>query len=179
MGGCGTIQARLVPESWMHIYKETHTAPLMSFCFTEEHSVWSWKRLASGILYKRWTGTQCSGRLRGSRDLPTGLGQAMLRGEQSSMDMTSHLVGVGGLLGTLADDEQEEKANPEAAVRRLESFWDQKRVVRKACEPLSEVRECWSVHLPPSFPSLHCKWSLYFDFRCGTNTDIMLSAFQM
>ena len=93
MGGCGTIQARLVPESWMHIYKETHTAPLMSFCFTEEHSVWSWKRLASGILYKRWTGTQCSGRRRGSRDLPTGLGQAMLRGEQSSMDMTSHLVG--------------------------------------------------------------------------------------
>ena len=96
MGGCGNIQASLVPESWMHIYKETHTAPLMSFCFTEEHSVWSWKRLASGILYKRWTGTQCSGRLRGSRDLPTGLGQAMLRGEQSSMDMTSHLVGVGG-----------------------------------------------------------------------------------
>lgn len=57
-GRMGTIRARLIPESWMHIYRETHTAPLMSFCFTEEHSVWSWKRLASGILYKRWTGTQ-------------------------------------------------------------------------------------------------------------------------
>ena len=49
-----------------------------------------------------------------------------------------------------ADDEQEEKANPRAAVRRVESFRDQKQVVRKACEPLSEVRECWPVH--PSLP---------------------------
>lgn len=101
-------------------------------------------------------------------DLPTGLGPAMFRGEKSCPWEP----------GT-ADDEQEEKTNPRAAVRRVESFRDQKQVVRKACEPLSEVRECWPVHLPPSFPSLHYKWILYFDFRCGTNTNIMLSAFQM
>ena len=46
----------------------------------------------------------------------------------------------------MAEVLQEEKANPRAAVRRVESFRDQKQVVRKACEPLSEVRECWPVH---------------------------------
>lgn len=75
-------------------------------------------------------------------DLPTGLGPAMLRGERSCPWEP----------GT-ADDEQEEKGNPEAAVRRVESFRGQKRVVKKACEPLSEVRECClSIYLYPSLP---------------------------
>lgn len=158
----------------MHIYRPTHTAPLMSFCFTEERSVVIEGASIWNLIQKMDWDSGCkpprkgSGRLLGLWDLPTGLGPAMLRGERSCPWKP----------GT-ADDEQEEKANPEAAVRRVESFRGQKRVVRKACEPLSEVRECCSVHLPLSFPSLQYKWILYFDFRCGTTTDIILPAFQI
>lgn len=129
----------------------------MPFCFSKEGHMWSGEGLASGILYKRWTGTQdtahhagAAGAAGGFRacgvsfptsSTGTGLGPAIPWGEKSCL----------WELGVAEHPWWRQAGREGRSQRKQESCWDQKQAVR---EPHSEISD-----LPPSlsyFVNLLC-----------------------
>lgn len=100
-----------------------------------------WKNRASGIYYTR-----------------TGRRAAMWLGRGRS-----HVCESRGWRGAADDDKQEKKANPRAAVRKQESFRDQKQAVREGLR-WATLRHRWV----PIFVNLPSFFLSYFANLCST-----------